>query len=109
MMKRQGTGSFDAFTRWFGTRILQAAPWLMKLLSVAGTAAMFLVGGSILVHGWPALQHLFGTVGLVSGGIPYIGLFLDAVIPTILDGVFGVIVGAVCLAIVFAIQKLRRQ
>jgi predicted DNA repair protein MutK len=81
----------------------------MKLLSVAGTAAMFLVGGSILVHGWPALQHLFGTVGLVSGGVPYIGLFLDAVIPTILDGVFGVIAGAVCLSVVFTIQKLRRK
>ena len=31
------------------------APWLMKALSVAGTAAMFLVGGGILVHGVPAL------------------------------------------------------
>jgi predicted DNA repair protein MutK len=107
MMKREGFGSLAAFIRWFGKRILQAAPWLMKLLSVAGTAAMFLVGGSILVHGWPALQHLFSTVGLVSGGIPYIGLFLDAVVPTLLDGVFGVIAGAVCLAVVFAIQKLR--
>jgi predicted DNA repair protein MutK len=109
MMKRAGSASFDAFIRWFGRQTLLAAPWLMKLLSVAGTAAMFLVGGSILVHGWPALQHLFGTVGLVSGGVPYIGLFLDAVIPTILDGVFGVIAGAVCLSVVFTIQKLRRK
>ncbi|HVE52446.1 MAG TPA: DUF808 domain-containing protein, partial [Ramlibacter sp.] len=41
-----------------GRGILRAAPWMMKFLSVAGTAAMFLVGGSILEHGIPALHHL---------------------------------------------------
>lgn len=41
----------------FGRGILAAAPWLMKALSVAGTAAMFLVGGGILVHGVPAFGH----------------------------------------------------
>lgn len=41
----------------FGRGILVAAPWLMKALSVAGTAAMFLVGGGILVHGVPAFGH----------------------------------------------------
>jgi predicted DNA repair protein MutK len=40
-----------------GRGIVRAAPWLMKALSVAGTAAMFLVGGGILVHGIPALHH----------------------------------------------------
>lgn len=109
LMKRTGSGSLDTFIRGFGRQTLLAAPWLMKLLSVAGTAAMFLVGGSILVHGWPALKHIFDSVGLVSGGVPYIGLFLDAIIPTILDGVFGLIAGTVCLAIVFAVQKLRRK
>ena len=40
-----------------GHAILQAAPWLMKTLSVVGTAAMFLVGGGILVHGVPLAGH----------------------------------------------------
>ena len=40
-----------------GAIILRAAPWLMKSLSVAGTAAMFLVGGGILVHGVPPVAH----------------------------------------------------
>src|SRR5690606_41716533 len=40
-----------------GRGILRAAPWLMKALSVAGTAAMFLVGGGILVHGVPGQHH----------------------------------------------------
>ena len=40
-----------------------AAPWLMKVLSVAGTAAMFLVGGGILVHGIPPLHHAIERAG----------------------------------------------
>ena len=40
-----------------GRGILRAAPWLMKTLSVLGTAAMFLVGGGILVHGIAPLHH----------------------------------------------------
>lgn len=40
-----------------GHAILRTAPWLMKSLSVVGTAAMFLVGGGILVHGIPAAGH----------------------------------------------------
>ena len=38
-------------------RLLCFAPWLMKMLSVAGTAAMFLVGGGIVAHSMPALHH----------------------------------------------------
>ena len=46
-----------AAARGVGDAILRAAPWLMKGLSVAGTAAMFLVGGGILVHGIAPLAH----------------------------------------------------
>lgn len=63
-----------------GLGLLVLCPWLMKALSVVGTAAMFLVGGGILVHGWPWLHHavealaalsLLGNlaVGLVAGTI----------------------------------------
>ncbi len=47
-----------ALSRAVGRGILAFAPWLMKALSVAGTAAMFLVGGSIIVHGVPADSSL---------------------------------------------------
>lgn len=59
--------------RLAGTAILATAPWLMKALSVAGTAAMFLVGGGILVHGIPALHRLIENAGLLAS------LALDAV------------------------------
>lgn len=42
---------------WFGRGILAVAPWLMRGLSVAGTAAMFLVGGGIIAHGLPVIHH----------------------------------------------------
>ncbi|MCW5666613.1 MAG: DUF808 domain-containing protein [Piscinibacter sp.] len=84
-----------------GRAILAAAPWLMKLLSIAGTAAMFLVGGGILVHGWPALHHAIEA--LVPGGNGLLG----AVLPTLLDGLVGVVAGAVVLALVTGVQRLR--
>ena len=49
--------SASAFTRRVGAAILGFAPWLMKTLSVVGTAAMFMVGGGILLHGWPTAAH----------------------------------------------------
>ena len=47
----------SAAAQTVGRLLLRAAPWLMKALSVLGTAAMFLVGGGILVHGIPVLEH----------------------------------------------------
>jgi predicted DNA repair protein MutK len=70
---------------------------------------MFLVGGGILVHGIPSLQFFFSIIGMVSGGIPVIGLFLDATVPTILDGLFGIFVGAVCVAAMLIWQKARAR
>lgn len=109
LMQRDGTGIGKVLLRKIGALMVNSAPWLMKFLSVAGTAAMFLVGGSILAHGLPAMQHLFSGIALLSGGIPFIGLFLDATLPTILEGVFGVVVGAVCLLLVLALKKTRAK
>ena len=81
-----------ALSRRLGAAILWLAPWLMKALSVAGTAAMFLVGGGILVHGVPALQQAVENFAQGFGGI------VQAVLPTLLDGVVGVLAGAVVLA-----------
>ena len=84
-----------------GRLIVRAAPWLMKALSVAGTAAMFLVGGGILVHGVPPLgQAIEAAVAGPGGGAR---LFL----PTLADAVVGVLAGALVLAAVMLARKLR--
>jgi uncharacterized protein len=80
-----------------GRGILWLAPWMMKFLSVAGTVAMFLVGGGILVHGVPALHHA------VEGIIKSAGWWTDP----LLNGGVGLVAGAVVLAAVTLFQRLR--
>jgi uncharacterized protein len=82
-----------------GRGILAMAPWLMKLLSFAGTAAMFLVGGGILVHAIPALAHWLEDAVPVGG--------MGGVLLALANGVVGLAVGAVVVAVVAAIQRAR--
>ena len=88
-------------TRSIGLGILTAAPWLMKALSIAGTAAMFLVGGGIVVHGVPAVHHWVQGVAVSAG--PAIGWLVEA----LLNAGVGAIVGSVVLLIWTGVQKLR--
>lgn len=101
LMRTRSAGALHQLGRF----LVAAAPGLMKFLSVAGTVAMFLVGGGILVHGLPAVHHAIGGIALLSGGVPVIGSVLDAILPTLLDGVFGVIAGIVVLAVVMLVQR----
>ena len=73
------------------------APWLMKALSVVGTAAMFLVGGSILLHGLPGAHDMLHHAEEALHG--WIGGFA-VIAPLLIEGVFGVLAGAVTLALV---------
>ena len=92
-----------AVARQTGEAILRAAPWLMKGLSVAGTAAMFLVGGGILVHGMPPLNHVIE--GLAEGSLPAAGSLLTM----LMRGLSGVAAGAIVLAIVVLARRLVRD
>ena len=87
--------------RGIGRAILWAAPFLMKTLSVVGTAAMFLVGGGILTHGIHAVDEWIHHLAGSAGG------FGNAVIPYLLNGVFGVLAGAAALLVMLAVGKLR--
>jgi uncharacterized protein len=82
-----------------GRAILVAAPWLMKALAVVGTAAMFLVGGGILVHGVPPLHH---GIEHLTQDLPGIAGALSS---ALLEGLCGVAAGAVVLA---AVTLFRR-
>ena len=72
LCRREGPGAWPRFQHALGSALLAFAPWLMKFLAVAGTAAMFLVGGGILVHGIPALAHALephGTLVTLAGDL----------------------------------------
>jgi predicted DNA repair protein MutK len=94
--------SASGFAQAVGTGLLRTAPWLMKTLSVVGTAAMFMVGGGILLHGWPALAH---AVEAWAAGW---GSLLAAVVNTAVGAAVGVVAGALVLAVVMGVQRLRR-
>jgi uncharacterized protein len=89
-----------------GRGLLAFAPWLMKALSVLGTAAMFLVGGGILVHGVPWLHHQVDALG-ASLAVGPMGGALKVIGTSIADGIVGVIAGALVLGVVVAVSKLR--
>ncbi len=81
-----------------GRAIVKAAPWLMKFLSIAGTAAMFLVGGGILVHGVPVVAH---TIESWAQGLPAISWLVE----NLLNAVIGIIAGALVLGGVMLAKK----
>jgi predicted DNA repair protein MutK len=95
------TRSSSTALQAIGRAILVAAPWLMKGLSIAGTAAMFLVGGGILTHGIPVLQHLSDAalVG-VTKPLAMLGSLL-------FDGFVGMLAGAIVVAVVTLVKKWR--
>ena len=97
-----GESGYTKFKRSFGRGILWAAPYLMKGLSIAGTIAMFLVGGGILTHGIPVVHHWIERVSASLGGV------IGAVAPTLIDGVFGVLAGAIVLLVVKLINRFRK-
>ncbi len=82
-----------------GRAILKAAPYLMKGLAIAGTAAMFLVGGGILTHGIPPLHHAIENIAVRAGGV------MGAITPTLLDALTGIVAGALSLVVVTLVQK----
>ncbi len=90
----------SAVARATGRAIVLAAPWLMKTLSVVGTAAMFLVGGSILRHGLGPLAHW-----IEDALAPLQGL-AGALVGMLADGLLGVAAGAVLLGLWSLGQRL---
>ena len=106
LSRSAGAHAWAGFKRGLGAGILRAAPWLMKALSVAGTAAMFLVGGGILTHGVPALHHAIAAASRVAAQWPAGALFA-ALLPGILDALVGVIAGALLLLAVSGVSKWR--
>ena len=91
-----------------GRALLLTAPRLMKALTVIGTAAMFMVGGGILMHGLPGSHDVLHHLSDMLRAVARIGGLLAAVVPTLLDMLLGVVAGALALAAVKLFGRLRR-
>jgi predicted DNA repair protein MutK len=101
-LNRQASGVLRAL----GRGILSMAPWLMKTLSVLGTAAMFLVGGGILVHGVPALHHGVGALAGVFASGP-LGALWQGFSEALLNALLGVVAGAAVVGLLALMRTSR--
>ena len=91
-----------------GRGILRAAPWLMKFLAVAGTAAMFLVGGGILTHGFRAVADWIHDAAVDAAAVPGAGAVIGALIPMLANAVAGILAGGLAVLVVTLVRRRRR-
>jgi len=106
LSRRDGGAAVARIQGRIGRTILKAAPLIMKGVSIVGTAAMFLVGGGIVVHGVPVLAGwIDGLAERAVGG----GHMLRLAISLGLDAGAGVVAGALVLAIVDGLRRVLRS
>jgi predicted DNA repair protein MutK len=79
----------------------------MKLLTIVGTIAMFLVGGGIIVHSFSWLNRQFVQIEQWVGG--YLGAISESILSILLDGITGIVAGGLVLAIVSVISRLKSK
>ncbi|MEG1282115.1 MAG: DUF808 family protein, partial [Comamonas sp.] len=84
-----------------GRGLIAFTPWLMRGLSIVGTAAMFMVGGSLLVHGIAPIEHWVQASLVPMGGV------VAAIAPTLVHVVVGAIIGGVVVLCLEGWHKLR--
>jgi predicted DNA repair protein MutK len=105
LSRKVGAGGWRALQRQVGVVLLNAAPRLMKLLAVLGTAAMFLVGGGILTHGLPGAHELLQALTERLAPLPA-GALLVLLAGPLTDALAGIVAGALTLLLVTAAQRL---
>lgn len=94
LIDSHGDSSWARFRRVFGAWILRMAPKFMKTLSVLGTAAMFLVGGGILIHGIAPLGEALHHLEELFHRIRLAGNLATLMMTGLMNGLFGVFAGA---------------
>jgi predicted DNA repair protein MutK len=92
LSRKEGEGGAAKMQRGLGRVILRVAPYMMKALSIIGTAAMFMVGGGILTHGIPMLHHA------IEDAAHHVGGFAGTLLSVLGDALAGIVAGALVLA-----------
>lgn len=86
-----------------GDGLVATAPKLMKILTVVGTIAMFLVGGGIVVHSLPFVHHGLEGVLSILPSVPYV----SATYSVMGNGIVGLISGYIILAVISLYQRVK--
>jgi predicted DNA repair protein MutK len=109
LSQKRGSHLLRKYQRAFGGVLLNLAPYLMKGLSIAGTVAMFMVGGGILTHGFPWAHEMIDGLAHGAGAVPGVGGILKMAIPTLLNVLSGIVAGAIALIGVTVTRQVRRK
>ena len=99
--------SLGRLQRALGNGIVTGAPYLMKGLSIAGTAAMFLVGGGILTHGIPVVRRAIEHWGDGIDDLPAVGAVFGPLTPMLLNALAGIVAGALVYAVLTLVKRIR--
>lgn len=94
----------SAGARRIGGLILRAAPVMMKLLGILGTVAMFTVGGGIIAHAIPAVEH---AIHAMTEPVSHASGFLGGTLTTVLQALVGLMAGGIAVAVFTLVQRLR--
>lgn len=105
LLEKTGSTRLTGLQRWLGARILRVAPKFMRLLSIVGTAAMFLVGGGILVHGLPIVAEGLHIVEAWAHSLPTAGGLVGVVGSMLYNGLFGVAAGGVIVGVYLGVKR----
>lgn len=105
LIRNSGPGWWGRLTHAVGRAVLGFCPYLMKTLSVVGTAAMFLVGGSILLHGIPGSHELVHHAVEAAMAMP-MSAVAAALTPILINGLTGVLAGGILVVLMRAIGRL---
>lgn len=108
LLQNAPEGKRGAPQRALGQALLSFAPRLMKILTVVGTAAMFLVGGSILLHGIPDAHHLVEGAVHSAQNVSVVGGVLGWMVPVVIDALAGIVAGGIVMGAVEIVSKIVR-
>ena len=106
LVENASEGKRGSLNRLIGNGLLVFAPQLMKLLTIVGTIAMFLVGGSILAHGIPTMHHWVENLIKSVETLPAVGKALGSLTPMMMDAVVGIVAGGFGMGAVNIIAKI---
>ncbi|MEZ0259621.1 MAG: DUF808 domain-containing protein [Alphaproteobacteria bacterium] len=101
LQKKEGDGFGAKCQRTLGKCLVKGVPPFMKCLSVVGTAAMFAVGGGIILHGIPMLGHAVAGLAHAATSIPVVAGLIESGIAI----AAGVATGFAAIPAVKAISK----
>lgn len=109
LIKDKSANLWAKAKRSLGYFMISFAPKLMKFLAVAGTVAMWLVGGSLITHGVPAFHHAIESATHFASSLPVLPGLLVVITPLLIDLFVGFTLGALLVFISLAIMKAAKK